>query len=158
MIESVFLPRPCWTRSSFQGVPYRQLPRPAQGWRSQNTKKVRFHKQISCFEGAKNLNILDPNTWWKGRRRALISGENLGKRKAAKPRPHWHPKSRAARRPTQLRRRRSNLIDWVVLQSFCVILLVHSSYLCNVYMLGLGGSGLLWLSKAAWKDSTMNHF
>ena len=101
------------------------------------------------FRRCRKSKYFGPNTWWKGRRRALISGENLGKRKAAKPRPHWHPKSKAARSPTQLRRRRSNLIDCVVLQSFCVILLVHSSYLCNVYMLGLGGSGLLWLSKAA---------
>ena len=55
--------------------------------------------------------------------------------------------------PAEEKKVKSN--DCVILQFFCVILLVHSSYLCNVYMLGLGGSGLLWLSKAAWNVSTM---
>ena len=101
------------------------------------------------------------DTWWKGRRRALISGENFGKRKAENPRAHWQPKSREARRPTQLRReivrsqrsvglgmsvRCFNLVFVFRLLTF----LLHLSYLCNVYMLGFGGLGLLWLSKAAW--------
>ena len=43
---------------------------------------------------------LHETTWWKGRRRERISGENLGKRKAEKPRTHWQPNRRAARRPT----------------------------------------------------------
>ena len=39
-----------------------------------------------------------------------------------------------------------NLVFVFLLLTF----LLHLSYLCNVYMLGFGGLGLLWLSKAAW--------
>ena len=68
---------------------------------------------------------------------ALISGENLGKRNAAKPRAHWHPKSRAAKSPIQLRKESLHSEN-------CQIQLMDlGSDLCSVYMLGFGGLALL---------------
>ena len=78
-------------------------------WAVISRRKIRIfqdHFDTLVLYAGPHLKAWNKNqdTWWKGRRRALISGENFGKRKAENPRAHWQPKSREARRPTQLRR------------------------------------------------------